>query len=352
MKVSATLKGVADTHGRRTVYIRVAQGDQRTFKATNLKVHPKDFEKGKVKSSHPKYKEYNSIIRGKITEAESGIHSPGQKDVDLFSFIDRSMIEWLPSKKYSTLKRHRTEINKLKEFRRNPLLSNINHKWLQSYYEYCYELGNAGNTIWSSFKFLRMVMKKAVKEKLVHDNPFDLFTFPKYVNPEKIYLTRGQVESIDNLCHDPECPREIKFAANWFLIGCYTGLRYSDMQAFDKKKIKNDRLVLYTAKTGTPVSIPLSEKLKDLFERVQYKRLHLVNQHYNRLLKLVAEMCEPKIEERVSAHTSRHTFATLCASAGISQEVTAKLMGIVNLRTVAIYYKLTGTAIDAEYSKL
>src|SRR5437773_740457 len=85
MKVSATLKGTPDSFGRRPVYIRIANGKNRTFKKTNIVVAPGDFEKGKIKSSHPKHKEYNGIIKLKILDAEYGKLIPQEK-IETVSF--------------------------------------------------------------------------------------------------------------------------------------------------------------------------------------------------------------------------------------------------------------------------
>ena len=75
MKVSATLKGVKDSLGRRKVYIRIANGKQRTFKATNIKVHPDQWSKGKAKSSCNDYRRINNTIQLLILKYDNGFTS-------------------------------------------------------------------------------------------------------------------------------------------------------------------------------------------------------------------------------------------------------------------------------------
>ena len=67
MKVTAILKGKKDDHGRLKIYIRTNQGEQRTFKATSMKVEKSQFQKGKV-INHPHAKLYNEKIKTLIIE--------------------------------------------------------------------------------------------------------------------------------------------------------------------------------------------------------------------------------------------------------------------------------------------
>ena len=144
---------------------------------------------------------------------------------------------------------------------------------------------------------------------------------------------------------------ELAFCANWFVISCYTGLRYSDMHAFNfREHIKDGRLVMYTTKTGEIVSMPVSPRLKSLFDRVGWKHLHYTNQSYNDLLKSIATLCG--IELNLTAHVARHTAAVMWANAGMSEEVVAKLLAHSNLRSVRVYFKLTNLRIDEELKKM
>ena len=135
MKVSATLKGTADSFGRKPVYIRIADGKKRTFKKTNIVVAPVDFEKGKVKSSHPKYKEYNAIIKGKIVDTEYGKIRPDDKTepVSFFHFCNEFISSVEEQRSEETLRQCRSEISKVKGFSPSLKLSQITPDWLKSY---------------------------------------------------------------------------------------------------------------------------------------------------------------------------------------------------------------------------
>lgn len=135
------------------------------------------------------------------------------------------------------------------------------------------------------------------------------------------------------------------------MIGCYSGLRISDIKAFDKKKnIIGGRLIVYTQKTKEPVSIPVKGKLKYYLQLVKYQPLSMHENTYNKLLKVIAAACG--IDKNLHAHVSRHTAAMMLSNAGVSIEVTAKILGHKKLATTVIYYKISNTRIDLELKKL
>jgi Site-specific recombinase XerD len=341
MRVSAILKGYKDSEGRQTVFIRTSDGKKRTFKATKIKLKPEQFEKGKV-IKHERAKVLNDSIRTIIAEIELG--KVFNSTPVLFStYIVSCINEWDKQKKPSTLRQIKSEGTKLCKFS-NPLLTEITSNFLNRYKAYCFSLGNSTNSVWKTFKTLRLILRKAHREKLIQEIP--IFEMPRYIDPQRHYLTRDQVDKIDKYSEDGP----YKIPGTWFVISCLTGLRYSDQISFNKGKIKGGRLIIYTSKTGTPVSIKLNDKLKSLFERVDYKPLSYSGVHYNRIIRAIA--AHLKLKDLVSSHQGRHTFGTLCASAGISQEVTAKLMGHQNLKTTGIYYQLTGVTLDSELEKL
>jgi integrase len=166
----------------------------------------------------------------------------------------------------------------------------------------------------------------------------------------KAYLLPDEIKKIDKFVSDKKCPEELKFVGTWFLIACHTGLRLSDIKAFDKKKnIHAGRLVVKTVKTGEIVGMAVTPKIKAHFEKINYKPLHYTGEAYNRLLKLIS--IGAGIDKKITSHTARHTAAMSFANAGISQEVTAKILGHSDMRSTKTYYKITNQRIDMEMKK-
>lgn len=354
MTKTAILKDRKDAEGKQKIIIRIAHKNRREFITTKLKVFKADFEKGKVKDTHPDHNHFNNLIKKLLVESQfrndpEEIRIQGK---DFFKYCLESISAWErgKDKKDSTLVQHKSEVNKIKGFCPSLKLSDITPEWLNKYKSYCFGLGNEGCTVHKNLRFVRVIIRKAHREGLIKKNPFDIFEMPKFRNPEKKYLTKDQVQVIEKLIYNKELPETVRKVAAWFCIGCYTGLRFGDMQRFNKKKhIINSRMILYTMKTGTPVSMPESERLRRLFEEVNYQWVGINNRPYNRILRAIATMCELG---HLNAHQSRHTAAIMWANAGISQEVTAKLLGHTDLKSTAIYYKITSLRIDEELKKI
>jgi site-specific recombinase XerD len=332
MKVSYILKGPKDQYGRTRVYIRVNDKLKRRFYPTNIRTLS-------LEKLSPSEK---SVLKTLILKHETGYTKEKKAPVKFSVYVINCIRQW-PHKKASTLSQINTELNKFIQYQ-DPYIGSISHETLQGYLDYLRTTGVQTNTIWKSFKFLKTVIKKAYREGLIESDPFLLFDSPKYKDPPRQYLSRAEVERIEKVEGD------LRHAALWFVIACYTGLRFSDLSGFDKSRIKNNRLVVYTAKTGEIVSIPLLPKIRELLEQVNYKPLNLTNQAFNRTLKAIA--VHAKVKENLTAHLARHTCAVLLADAGVSIEVTAKILGQSSIRTTAIYYKITNKRIDDELGRI
>lgn len=344
MKVSLTLKGAADIFGRVPVYIRFSDGQKRTFQKTSISLTPDQFQRFKSFTHLPKEKDLYQRWLNVMDEPEK------PKDIGFIQYCLKVSATYEIGKTDGTMKVFRSGMNKFKRFRPNARLQDITPTLLEEYrIHLAKEKGNNENTQNKSFTFLRKIIHRALKDKLITENPFDTFDIPKYTDPPKQFLTQEEIDKIESLENLP-LPDKLKHVATWFVIGCYTGLRYGDMRNFDRKKhIVNGRLMVHTLKTGELISIPFTDKMKELFERIDYQRLMYANQKYNGHLKQVQELCD--IRTTLSAHVSRHSAAVRWADRGMSIEVVGKLLGQTSLKTTAIYFKITGTRINDEFSK-
>jgi integrase/recombinase XerD len=352
MKVTAILKGVKDDLGRMPVCIRLADGKRRSFQTTQIRVLPGQFNKGLV-VDHPRARQFNEDIKRKIIDTEAKYYSGERSkypDADFRTYLEKCLKQWKGEKSKATLQQFKTEGEKFLTWSGEIKLSKITLEKLNEYKGHLFSKYHQ-NTIAKSFKNLKTLLLKAKAERLIEYDPFDLFEKPQYRNPKRDYLTINQVNKIEEFSVDPKYPETLRNLATWFVIGCYTGLRHSDMVQFNKDEhIKAGRLVLETVKTKDIVGMPVKGKLQDLFDRVGWSGLSLSNQKSNEYLKEVAKAKD--LPDNITMHVSRHTFAVRCADAGISPEVTAKLMGIKSLKTIAVYYKITNKRIDDELGKI
>ena len=138
-----------------------------------------------------------------------------------------------------------------------------------------------------------------------------------------------------------------------FLVGCWTGLRYSD---WNKVYPKNGFITLNQQKTGRPVVIPVHstvEKILNKYEGDLPKPI--TNQKFNEYLKQVAKLADfkeavtkqitrgGKVETEikpkwklVTTHTARRSFATNMYKAGIPS---ITIMAVTGHRTETAFLK-------------
>lgn len=349
MKVTAIIKGRIDTNGHRPIQIRIFNG-KNIYKPTRIKIDPKYFEKGKVKPAHPKAKELNKTLETLIIQYQAQAikgFDKKQARVDFYQYVNKV----LPTlnRASGTVRYYKSQENKLKGFAPALYLDEINKDFLNDYKAYLKTIGNQGNTIWAAFKYLKTFYHLAMRERLISEDPFEQIETITYKDGDKVYLTLEEVKLIDKFIR--KTTPALMEAGTWFLIACYTGLRISDIKRFDKKKnIHSGRLVIQTQKTKEMVGLPIDKRLRDYFERVDYKPLSIHDNTYNKLLKVIAAAVG--IDKDIASHTARHTAAMLLANAGVSQEVTAKILGHKSLKHTAVYYKISNQRIDQELKKL
>ena len=143
-----------------------------------------------------------------------------------------------------------------------------------------------------------------------------------------------------------------------FLVGCYTGLRFSDITALRQSHINDGWLVIAMQKTKFTVEIPVATlfdgKMMGLVEKYGgdigrlTKRLG-ANATVNKSLRpmLDAIGADPKL----TFHGSRHTFGTLLGQMGVDIAIVSKLLGHQKLQTTEIYREVDRRSIEIELAK-
>jgi site-specific recombinase XerD len=106
-------------------------------------------------------------------------------------------------------------------------------------------------------------------------------------------------------------------------------------------------------KTDVDYFIPMMEIPKRIVEKYKthiFKNGKLlpvkVSLTVNRHLKEIAEICD--IKKHLTFHLSRHTFATLAISKGVSLESVSKMLGHKDIKTTQIYAKMTTEKIGRD----
>jgi integrase len=157
------------------------------------------------------------------------------------------------------------------------------------------EKGLAVNTVGKILKNLKIFLRDCARKNII--DPIDTSDFKVYQEEvENIYLTENEINTIYNLDLSHEKDRER--IRDLFVLGCYTGLRYSDLSSIKPANIKGDFINLRQGKTMNHVVIPINDTAKKIIRKYNGgipEGIHMND--FNKLIKGIAE--EAGINEEI-----------------------------------------------------
>jgi len=234
------------------------------------------------------------------------------------------------------------------------------------------EKGLSANTVGKQFKNLKVFLNWYFDKDM--STAFSLkHMVTKTEEVDNIYLTESDLEKIESISLEDIQGSFIRYL---FIVGCETGLRFSDFTRIKKENIKNGNLYFRPKKTegrvlNNQVVIPISSRLKKTLG------ILFASQHEDRCCELtefnktIRKICEKaKIDEDVlilkkiagkttehiykkyelvSSHTCRRTFCTLKYLAGMPAQAIMKFSGHKTERAFMKYLKLDAELVAIKY---
>jgi integrase len=233
--------------------------------------------------------------------------------------------------------------------------------FLNKFDKYLKGIGQEHNTRWSYFKNIRSVLNIAVRDKVISPDqfPFNSGGFQiKYKTPQKTALTLEELKKIE----DTDTDERLEIIKDMFLLSCYTGLRFSDINKLCAEMLKESSgkayLVVTNQKGQRANNIPVTDLFngKPLLILKKYKEKHaeriysfkwfnLSNMYVNRELKTLQRWA--KVETRLTFHVARHSCCTfLVADFKVPPSVAQKILGHSTLRMTEQYLHVRGSHIE------
>lgn len=230
--------------------------------------------------------------------------------------------------------------------------ADIDQGLLTSFVGFLQSLNLSTNTIWHKVVAVRSVMKAAVERGLTDNERWRYYKNAKE-ETEAVALTEDELEKIRtcDLSFNPHLA-EIR---DLFLLGCWTGLRFSDVIRLRPEHIQGDFIVIQQQKTNNYVTIPIHPVFREIWERYDGIPLTISNQKFNDHIKEVckeAGICDSVLKsitkggkkittkyekwQLVSSHTGRRSFATNLYKSGFPS---ISIMQITGHKTEAAFLK-------------
>ena len=145
---------------------------------------------------------------------------------------------------------------------------------LDFYYDYTAFLTTkkkfSTNTIGKHIRTLKIFLNDATERGLNSSFAYKSKRFKIQGEPtDSIYLTETELQDIYNLdlYHNPRLDK----VRDLFLVGCWTGLRFSDFSTITPENIKGDFIEIETQKTKNKVTIPIHSTVKAIMNKYKEK---------------------------------------------------------------------------------
>jgi site-specific recombinase XerD len=214
------------------------------------------------------------------------------------------------------------------------------------------------NTIGCTIKQLRIFLKNRVKKKIVPVIDMDGWTILEE-EADTVYLNWDEIMAIYAL--DLSRLDHLEPYRNDFVLGCLTGLRFSDFSKLTETDVRGDMLYKKQQKSNHWVVVPLRpEARKILTNRFNQQTGILTNAEFNRHIKSIAKLAgitqpvthshkegnkqivetKPKFQW-VTSHTCRRSFCTNEFLAGTPVELIMKISGHKSVKDFYKYIRVS-----------
>lgn len=387
--VNFYLKSRVDSNGERLIYLFFSYAGNRFKYSTGLKVAPEYWNEEKqqvretaklgvglargyneqlkqmartVEEIQLKYLNGGKVITPDELRAQMDIatgRAKGSPKHGLFAFVEQFIEERAASPKYraESIKVYRALLEKLKGFARQRgkhrfEFKDITPEFWERFRDYLYSLNLAENTVHKQISTLKTILNAA------GENP-ELEAAGIYKNTRRLGVTKEAVQKLYLNLSELQNLFELDLSANprlarvrdLFLIGAFTGLRFSDFTKIRPEQFRKvdgvEVIQIDTQKTGERVIIPVHPYVRAILARNGGQPPKgITNQKMNEYLKelgALAGLNEPLIiaktiggtktakslrqYELLSTHTARRSFATNAYKEGVPSLAIMKITG-------------------------
>jgi site-specific recombinase XerD len=236
------------------------------------------------------------------------------------------------------------------------LIGRITKTHIKAYYRFLrINKVNSHNTAIKSMQLCKKIFTMAIEEGIILKHPFRGFS----MSLKEIQPTFLSLPEIARLRDVQLASQRLILVRDLFLFACFTGLAYSDIKNLKYNHLFNDGdqmwIRIQRKKTGVIAEVPFIHDSQILLEKYWNNQFLpesnifpvLSNQKMNAYLKEVATIA--KVNECLTFHMARHTFATTIALRhGMSLGVLSKVLGHKNLKSTQHYGKIMNQRIMDE----
>lgn len=208
--------------------------------------------------------------------------------------------------------------------------------------------------VFTYHKCLKALLNRAKDFGKISENPY-VSLRGKFKRGEKEsveYLTEDEMRHFESIILPAGSMLDI--AHDMFIFQMYTGLSFSDAQAFDisdykwdgKRWVNNGERI----KTGVPYVSSLLPPAVRVLEKYDMRVPRINNADYNHQLKALGLLAG--IKTRLHSHLARHTFATYMLRNGAKIENVSRMLGHTNITQTQRYAKVLAQSVHDDFDMI
>lgn len=294
---------------------------------------------------------------------------------DFWSSFETYMHESRNSRGANTLKKYQSTLNHLKKFSARKRLSidfdDIDDSFLIKFSDYLIHSENlTNNTIAKYIKTLKSFMNWAVKKGLTKNLAHKVYQVKEHEG-EIYFLTLDELMTLYKM---PIANPALERVRDVFCFGCFTGLRYSDIQNMSPGNIRDGFISFTTIKTQEKNNIPLNEFAKTILKKYSDQSdkclpaisNQKMNEHlkilgkesgFDRMISQVRFQGAKRIEnsmplyEVMTTHIARKTFITNSIFLGMNSEAIMEISGQKTRKAYKRYFTIVDQYKQTEMEK-
>lgn len=388
---------------------------QRLMYSTHESIHPrfweldrkkKNFQRAKETKQFPEYPEFNTRLENILSTAKTVFrqylndndgkepsieelkdlldiklrNAEVKKKLHLYQFIEqfieesKSRTHLKTGKKLSTytIYMYKQCLKTVRDFSAKYQVRSdfdtIDLNWYHQYLHYLTkDLNLAQNTAGTRVKNLKVFLSEAVERGLTTNFAFKSKKFKKLTEENlEIYLTEEELKEMENL--DLTANKKLDRARDLFLLGAWTGLRFSDFVSILPESIDEKYIKIKTKKTSEKVVIPILKSVRNILQK--WKNITpnslppaISNVKMNESLKELGKLMPclnievtkgitkggvyiektVKKHELLKTHTARRSFATNAYKRGIPSLAIMRITSHTTEKNLKLYIKASPT---------
>ena len=371
---------------------------------TGLNCKPEDWQNNRVKANTKKEKYYGyDSINEKLSEIESKIQDislffraskikPTKElflekydyeekvvittEYEIFKCFEEYIEKGKLTKTPNTIKGQITVKNYLELFCKEKNISlsfdEVNNDFFDSLRDYSYEVKKMKQNYFAKvIKVLKSFLNWAIEKGYNTNREFEKFKAAEH-DIDIVFLTFEELMNLYNYQFESD---RLSQARDFYCMGCFTGLRFSDLSKLHLANISEDHIVLSIQKTKTQNhAIKLNKYAKAILGKYKgtiYEPLPIISsQKFNEYIKECCELAEitqpftihwfvgnkkksltqPKCKF-ITSHTARKTFITNSLLLGMEPKAIKKIANIKKDAVLDKYMKVTEAFTDEQMDK-